>query len=68
MFAAWKPTWIQPKYEDNQADMRLVLEFKLQHGEYVATSELSAAVDVMVEKSEVRSFWLRRPCLAFPGL
>lgn len=52
-FAAWTPEWIQPSAEDNLADMRKLLESRLQQGGYVAATDVQAAIQVMLGKSQV---------------
>jgi len=51
--AAWTPDWIVPTAEHNQADMKMVLEARLQQGSYVAAQDMDSAVQVMLKKSQV---------------
>ena len=52
-FSAWAPQWIQPSDEKNQADMRLLLDWQLHQGRFVADSDLQTALDILLAKSQV---------------
>jgi len=54
LFAAWTPKRIEPGSQHNLADMRQLLESRLEKGKFVADAETQAAVQVMLGKSQVR--------------
>ncbi len=52
-FKGWQPKWIEPEDERNLADMLELLRWRLQQGGHVQESDLDAAAQLMVEKSQV---------------
>ena len=70
MFAAWKPKWIQPKDEENLADLRLLLRERLTKMGVVQAVDLAPAVDVLLDKSGgqfIYSRWVLSRCLLGGG-
>lgn len=53
MFTVWKPVKIEPDSHENQADVELVLEYRLKQGGMVKDAHLPAAVAFMQRKSKV---------------
>ncbi len=55
VFKAWQPVEIEPKSEDNTADMQLVLRHRLAQGKppLAAQADMDAAVELMTSKSQV---------------
>ncbi len=58
-FTAWTPERIQATDEENKKDMQLVLRARLEQQQFVEGSDLSAAVELMLGRSEGQFVYLK---------
>ncbi len=58
-FTAWKPERIKATDKENMDDMRLVLQGRLEQLQFVEGSVLSAAVQLMLERSDFQFVYLK---------